>query len=267
LGFCGSTWSGVSGTRMNMPHMPAAWVTGAENTWSTNAPDIADFPYQPVVQFNRLWRMDDPDLPSRFRLIDLSAYCNETTVDTRRRTGWMAEGPAQDLRELPAGVTWVGDVPFGIVEGASQGQRACLFLADETTPAGLYPMTVHDIPIDVTTPRLYFLHTCSVPPGRERQLYARGNPRVIGSYRVHYADGEQVSVPLRYQANIHDWNSQRGPAQALGLWQGRTRGGALATLGAIEWVNPRPAVAIQSIDFCSTGGPVKPVLMAISADG
>ncbi len=82
---------------------------------------------------------------------------------------------------------------------------------------------------------------------------------------INYQDGEQAEMRLVYQANIHDWNGQRGPAQALGLWTGNTAGGALISLPAVQWLNPRPDVPVRSIDFISAPGDVRPVLLAITA--
>jgi hypothetical protein len=82
---------------------------------------------------------------------------------------------------------------------------------------------------------------------------------------VNYADGQQVRIPLRYLASIHDWNGQCGPAQAVGVWQGRTAGGALISLGAVAWRNPRPEVAIKSLDFTSAMAAARPVLIGLTA--
>lgn len=267
LGFCGTTWAGVSSTLQRMPHLPAAWVVGAENSWSPDAPAIDALGYDPVPVFNRLHNPAASRLPLSFRLIDLSGHFNEAIVDTQRREGWMGEGPRYDLRSLPTGTLWAGGIPFQVSEEACLCRPACVMLASRTSPADAYPQAVYEIPVGLTTPALYFLHTCQVPPGRNRQLYATENPGTIGRYVIHYEDGQQVEIPLVYQANIHDWNGQRGPAQALGLWSGATAGGALISLPAVQWVNPRPEAPVRSIDFISVLGDVRPVLLAVTAAG
>ncbi len=265
LGYCGTTWEGVPGTALRMPHLPTAWVVGAEGAWGPGFVPLSALPYQPVAEFNRLWRLGERELPRRFRCLDLAGFCNERTVDTDRGDGWMGEGPQYDLRALPGGIQWVGGVPFRLAEGATAGARTCLMLADATTRPGLYPEAIYEIPVGRRTPALYFLHTCSVPPTRQRQLYAEHNPTLLGAYVVTYQDGRQEKIPLRYLANIHDWNGQRGPAQALGVWEGKTAGGALVSLGAVEWRNPRPEEPIRSLDFTSALSSARPVLLALTA--
>lgn len=265
LGFCGTTWSGVAGTLRAMPHLPAAWVIGGENCWTPDVPPIGGLGYDPVPVFNGLHRPEENRLPLGFRALDLSGHFNETIVDTERREGWMGEGPRYDLRTLPTGIIWAGDIPFIIPESAGRCEPACVMLASRTTPEGAYPTAVYEIPVGFATRSLYFLHTCQVPPNRNRQLYATENPGTIGSYVINYQDGEQAEMRLVYQANIHDWNGQRGPAQALGLWTGNTAGGALISLPAVQWLNPRPDVPVRSIDFISALGDVRPVLLAITA--
>lgn len=267
LGFCGTTWTGVSSTMRSTPHLPAAWVTGGENAWSPDRPPIANFPYHPVPEFNRLWSLSAPTAPQAFRLLDLSPYCNTRTVDSERRDGWLGEGPQQDLRNLPSGRLWIGDIPFVITDSAANDRRNCIMLADQTTTPGGYPEQVDEIAVGLKTSALYFLHTCSIPAGRERQLYATKNPKRLGTYVVTYEDGKELKIPLDYQANINDWNCQRGPAQAIGLWEGKTAGGALVTLGVVQWANPRPEVTIRSIDFVSAMSTARPVLLAITAAG
>ena len=265
LGYCGTTWAGVTNTMKSAPHIPTAWVIGAENAWATDRTPIDKLPYQPVAQFNRLFSLADAASPRDFRLLDIAGHCNEKLVDSERKDGWMGLGPRQDLRSLPAGVLWVGQVPFRTLAPTANGGRGCIMLADETTPKGLYPETAFEIPVGLKTPALYFLQTCSVPAVRARDFYSTQNPKLLGSYVVNYADGEQVRIPLTYLANIHDWNGQRGPAQAIGVWEGHTASGALISLGAVPWVNPRPDVAIRSLDFVSAMSAARPILLAVTA--
>ena len=267
LGYCGSTWYGVRSGLTAMPHMPTAWLLGAENAWSTDAPKLAEITYHPVPEFNRLWRLGQADLPDSFRLLDLSGFCNVPLTDTERRDGWMGEGPLYDLRVLGSGTVWADDVPFGIADATVNGGKGAVMLADATTPKDAYPDSALEIPIGLKTKALYFLQTCSVPATRDRDMYATTNPKGLGWYTIAYDDGQQVKLPVQYLATVHDWNGQRGPAQAVGLWEGKTQAGALISLGAWEWVNPRPDVAIASVDFASAMAAARPVLLGITAAG
>ncbi len=265
LGYCGTTWSGLPDPSPALPQLPAAWVIGGENSWSTDRPLLKDITYSPVPQFHRLWSLSGPGLPRSLRLVDLSGFCNESLVDTERHDGWMGVGPLYDLRSLSAGVVWAGDIPFRIVDAAANSGKACVMLADSTTAKGVYPEGVFEIPVGLKTTALYFLQTCSLPPARDRDLYSQKNPTALGGYVVNYADGTQQRIPLRYLTNISDWNGQLGPAQAVGLWQGHTAGGALISLGAVEWQNPRSEVEIRSLDFTSALSSARPVLLGLSA--
>jgi hexosaminidase len=264
LGYCGTTWARVPSTMASQPQLPAAWVIGAENSWSTDAPPLGEVAYAPVAQFNRLWRLNQPELPRQFRMVDIGPYCNERTVDNERREGWMGLGTKQDLRSLPSGTVWVGDIPFQIADRSVNAGRDCVMLAGDPPQTASYPEAIYEIAIGAAARSVYLLQTCSVPATRERILYATKNPGVIGHYVVNYADGQATNVPLRYLANIHDWNGQCGPAQALGVWQGHTEGGSLISIGAVEWVNPRPEVPIRSFDFVSDLGGARPVLLAVT---
>lgn len=272
LGYCGTTWSGP--VKAPRPHLPAAFVIGGENAWATDRTPLSAFPYAPVAEFNHLWAMSDPAArtepaarrePQGFRLLDLSGHCNVRLTDSERRDGWMGMGPQQDLRSLPTGVLWVGGVPFRILGPDQNGGRGCVMLADETSPKGLYPETAFEIPVGLKTPTLYFLQTCSVPPVRARDLYATTNPKLLGTVTVNYADGSQERVPLNYLADIEDWNGQRGPARAVGVWQGKTANGTLISLGAVPWQNPHPETAIRSVDYGSALATARPVLIGLTA--
>ena len=86
----------------------------------------------------------------------------------------------------------------------------------------------------------------------------------IGWYTITYADGTELREELTYLANMSDWNSQRGPSQALDLWQGRTSAGALATLAVWEWTNPDPDKEVASIGIASAVDQARPVLLGVT---
>jgi len=266
LGYLGTTWSGVRNGFDRLPHMGMAWVVGAENCWSVEKPKIGEVTYQPVPTFNWLWKLGHEVTPRSFKLVDLAPFCNENTRDTERRMGWLGLGAEYDLRNLPTGNTWIGNTPFELVDPAKNAGKSCVMLADETTPEEVYPESVWEIPIGQKAQALRFLHTCSVPKKRVRALYDRNRekPTRIGWYIISYADGSEVKAELVYEASMDDWNSQKGPVQALDLWQGRTQAGAVATLAVWEWQNPSPDLEVASVSITSSVGAVKPVLLGIT---
>ncbi len=220
--------------------------------------------YQPVPTFNRLWDIGRPVAKS-FRLVDIAPFCNESTVEEGRGV-WMGKGPEYDLRALPTGRVWVGETPFLLVDQAANAGKSCIMLADETTRPGVYPEAVWEMPIGMKTPAIRFLQTCSVPRIRIRAFYDRKREMMtnIGWYTITYADGTELREELTYLANMSDWNSQRGPSQALDLWQGRTSAGALATLAVWEWTNPESDKEVASIGIVSAVDQARPVLLGIT---
>ena len=139
-------------------------------------------------------------------------------------------------------------------------------VADETTHPELYPESVWEIPIGQQASALRFLHTCSVPKRRVRALYDRNRekPTRIGWYTISFADGSEVKADLTYEANMTDWNSQKGPVQAVDLWQGPTQAGAMATLAVWEWRNPSPELEVASVSLSSAMSAARPVLLGIT---
>jgi hypothetical protein len=264
LGYMGTTWSGISSHIGRYPHLPAGWTLAAENVWSVEKPTIDEVAYQPVPTFNRLWDIGRPVAKS-FRLVDIAPFCNESTVEEGRGV-WMGKGPEYDLRALPTGRVWVGETPFLLVDQAANAGKSCIMLADETTRPGVYPEAIWEMPIGMKTPAIRFLQTCSVPRIRIRAFYDRKREMMtnIGWYTITYADGTELREELTYLANMSDWNSQRGPSQALDLWQGRTSAGALATLAVWEWTNPEPDKEVASIGIVSAVDQARPVLLGIT---
>ena len=266
LGYCGTTWSGVSSTLKRMPHLPAAWVIGGENSWSPERPALEQIGYRPVPQFQRLFSLGEEPVGDTFRLVDIAPLCNEATVDDGSGRSLFGHGADLDLRALPTGVQWIGDVPFQILDPAQTEGKSCLVVASEQSGDRRHPPAIHEIPVGLRAEALYFLHTCDIPEPRERSLYATRNPRIIGEYVINYVDGQSVRVPLEYLANIHDFNGQRGPAQAVGVWEGLSPRGVLLSVAAVKWSNPRPEVSIKSLDFSAARGvDVRSALLGITA--
>ena len=266
VGLLGTTWSSVDTALYHLPHLQVGWLLGAENSWSTGKPTVDELGWLPVPTFNRLWRLNEAPESREFKLVDLAPFCNESTVDEGRMGGWLHIGGDHDLRNLPTGQTWIGDTPFALVDPDDNGGRSCVMLADEGSPEGAYPTSAWEIPVGTEARALRFLHTTDVPVVRVSHLYDRKGQRPgrVGRYVISYEDGTEVTAELTYEANITDWNSRRGPAQAVDLWQGRTAAGALATLGVWEWTNPRPDREIASVSMISAEGELQPILLGVT---
>jgi hypothetical protein len=96
----------------------------------------------------------------------------------------------------------------------------------------------------------------------------------VGSYRVHYADGDVADVPIYYGRDVYDWwqadQDVTGPRSKV-AWRGGNAASRAAGKGLIlfelTWDNPRPEVEVLSVDFESAmrlGS--APFLVALTAE-
>jgi len=178
---------------------------------------------------------------SKLVTIDLRAYANRDFVDRSSEggaEGWTAQGSENDLRGIATGRQNVGAIPFDIIDPAKNDRRAALILRGNERPN--FPEAIQDIQLGGTFTRLFFLHGCAWHPNGE-----------AGRYRFHYADGQTAEMALTEGVNIGDWWNVRDLPQA---WVGMTMpNGVGHTVGlyVAEWKNPRPQVAITSMEFLS----------------
>jgi hypothetical protein len=138
-----------------------------------------------------------------------------------------------------------------------------LMLAGEGSDVAV--ASIEDLKVDRKVDALFFLHTYQ--PGRaidrlerrlaqemEKQPSKRSpvdRPAVL-RYRVHYADGKAVTVPVVWGEDIGPWLAEK-PAPLKGAdlaWSARLGDGQLRTAAySMQWNNPRPSVAIATIDI------------------
>ena len=162
--------------------------------------------------------------------IDLTDYFNHDLDDNV--TGRLGEGlqgspgPIK-LANLPRGNQLHNGIPFEIDRAIAL--RASTFPQEE----GL-PRDVRGIRIGRKVAGLCFLHRFSYP-ARDREQFR---------YVIHLADGDTVEIPIvSGEENVlgkYQWNNVRlfpPPFDYVG-------GG-----GGAEWVNPKPAVAVESVDL------------------
>jgi hypothetical protein len=128
------------------------------------------------------------------------------------------------------------------------------------------PDAVNDIPVRQTCRALHFLHAAS---------WGVSKGTVVGEYVINYADGQRLSVPLTFGMNIDDLWARAGAAEDYSeptkvVWRGvnpASKGlGYVLRLFDFRWQNPRPDVAITSIDFKSAMTERAPFLLAITAE-
>jgi WD40 repeat protein len=192
-----------------------------------------------------------PNTPQRF--VDLSGHFNASLAE-----GWHTAGanPSNNLAMLPTGRQLLGSVEFdvrGVVQLAGRPLR-------QTAPG--FPKAVHGIPIAQTCRSLHFLHAA----GWDERSGTR-----IGGYRIHYADGQELELPLVFGQNIDNWfprnPARRLPSDATLAWSGKDPvSGGTKRLFRVTWPNARPDAVIDSLDFFSDMTGSAPFLIAVTVE-
>ena len=126
--------------------------------------------------------------------------------------------------------------------------------------------TVRTSLVDVDTPTgTARLHVSAVSRPRALVVLGHGAGRgvdtadLLGWYEVVYEDGFVITVPLRSEVNILDWqamhrkNSVSYPFQATAVEVGALAGQP-ATFYAWEWTNPRLGKVIREVRLKGTSG-------------
>jgi hypothetical protein len=174
---------------------------------------------------------------TKFAPVDLQPYANQKLKEA------MGSGsrPANTLASLPAGQQKFLDIPFQVGEGLMQ--LGSTELADK-------PEKIKDIKVGKKLAKLHFLHATAFYLDEETP---------IGSYTVHYADGTTETIPIVNAKDVTDWwkySFSKEPTQGKVAWQGANDAAKEfeATLWLFQgtWVNPKPDVAVTTIDYAST---------------
>jgi hypothetical protein len=92
----------------------------------------------------------------------------------------------------------------------------------------------------------------------------------IGSYVVHYADGQEADIPIIHGEDMLESQIINDAVPALKratvVWTGPTPNGRTMRLFKRTWENPRPTAAIARLDFTSAMTMAGPFLIAVTAD-
>lgn len=185
--------------------------------------------------------------------------------------GWFArEGDDYDLSALPAGRRTMRRVAF-VIGDPAEGPNV-IMLAGAGSSAR--PSEVKGMPVDRACEVLYFLHTFN--PGLALREWQRRNAEskdngdrplelpVLFRYVLRYADGESVTLNVRWGESVNDWlraGDWADPPYAATAWK-RTvskewamdrwpRRGKHLAIYAMRYENPRAASKIASVDILS----------------
>lgn len=191
----------------------------------------------------------------RYTTIDITDSCNRYRAKHERETGWFQRGA--DLATLPAGEHYFADVLYHPVDYATAPVPNCVVLAGgrdalhEATG-----MQVGGKKADV----LFFLHAMDVrrpiTENDRARMTDKKNPFLlptVANYIIHYANGETAKIPVVMDRHVDHWlqNEPRALPEATVGWDAPIEGaedGQRGVLYSMKASNPRPDVAIQSID-------------------
>jgi hypothetical protein len=187
-------------------------------------------------------------------LIDLSEYFNAALVQTWH-PGVSPNFINNSLEELPAGLLQLGGQVFD-VRGIVQ-----LSGSELEKVGGQFPQQITGIKINQTCRQLHFLQAAG---------WRSTDGATIGNYRVHYADGQVLGIPIVYGADVRDWNTDGDRAEKVTrstvAWSGFNHAQVVVRLFKTTWVNPLPETEIVSLDYVSAMAPSAPFLLAVTAE-
>ena len=169
--------------------------------------------------------------------------------------GWLSfDCYAAKLHDLPPGIVQLGGTSFDI-RALVQLSSARLAPLKEDFAQQCSGISVHQ-----RCHRLHFLHATDV---------AEDNGVKVGAYRLHYADGHDVEIPIIYGQDLLAWLDDSGATSATKptpVWQITKPPGITLRLFRTTWTNPRPDLEIKTLDFISAMSKAGPFLVALTAD-
>lgn len=132
------------------------------------------------------------------------------------------------------------------------------------------PQSVTGVKVGGAVTKLHFLHGTGY--GEAGASVAKD--ATIAEYIVHYTDKSVASVPIVYGQDVRDWWAWGKPPEVTKgkiAWTGTNamseRQNQKIRLYLTTWENPKPGVAIESIDYkIREGTAAEPFCVAITAE-
>lgn len=188
------------------------------------------------------------------RMVDLSRYYNAALNET-----WHKGGLSNNtLKDLPRGVQ--------ILDGASFDIRGIVQLSGQQAEQELsvqFPEEVANITVKQKGQKIHFLHGCG---------WISSEGTSIGTFVVHYGNGQTHSVPIVYGVDVQDWwmnEDFTSDSKPNVVWTGKNHSapdGPPIGVCKTTWVNPSPDVEIDHIDYQSAMENSAPFLIAITIE-
>ena len=149
--------------------------------------------------------------------------------------GWFDHDPNNDLRNLPTGLHSYQEIPFEVVDPATNNSKSCLLLSS----AGDNYATQITLPVNKKAASIYFLHACA-------------RSADVGTITIEYNDGS-AAVDYINNSKISSWympaDRKNGNCR-LGWWGAN---GNFTNVGCAVYGynNPNPDKEITNIRFDS----------------
>lgn len=194
--------------------------------------------------------------------IDISKQANQFRGDR----GWFGDN-AHTFADLPIDKQKFAGVSYNVYHMPTSIVPEAIMLNGWGIP-GKLKESVTGIPVHLKADALFFLHTAHLDWRRNARELAEGKKFEMADYIIHYADGQQVTVPIYAEINIDDYHLATPlalPGAQL-AWIKTYPDNSFGVAYSMQWNNPRPDVEIDSIDLVY--GPTKrgvPALLAVSA--
>lgn len=195
--------------------------------------------------------------------IDLAKQANQY----RDERGWFGD-KTFTFKDLPTGKHVFAGVPYTVYDFPTSPVPTAVMLGGNGVPNNL-PQEVRGIPVNQKADALFFLQAARIDQRRNPDDIKRGHKFEMARYIVHYADGQTATIPLYSELDLDDYR-QKAPQPLPGAQIAWTHKYERTDFEAVayskQWNNPRPNVAIQSVDLVY--GPDRrgvPVLLALTA--
>ncbi len=199
----------------------------------------------------------------KYEPVDISKQANQY----RTERGWFGD-KRFTFKDLPVGKHRLAGVLYDVYDFPTSPVPTVVMLGGRGVPNNP-ARAVRGIPVNRKADALFFLHTARLDARRNPQEIKERKQFELCRYVVHYADGEKIVVPIYAEIDI-DHYVQKAPAALPGAQVAWTKPYPGTDLSAVayskQWNNPRPQVAIKSIDVVYGSQPRGvPALLAITA--
>jgi hypothetical protein len=185
----------------------------------------------------------------------------------RDERGWYGD-KAFTFKDLPVGRQTFAGVTYQIYDFPTSPVPTVLMLAGPGVPNKL-PDAVTGIPVNQKADALFFLQSARIDQRRNNDEIRDKKQYELARYVIHYADGQTANVPVYSEIDVDDYRQQMPTAipGAQIAWTRPYPGTEFKAVAyAKQWNNPRPNVAIASIDLVyGNDRRGVPALLAITA--